>query len=141
MLRPINLRSVSLIIVLGFGVVCQALSQTPSLAATAHDSADSPAPDHAAAAVYNHSVKLSWGPSTPASKLPRDAVIGYNVYRSTTAHDRNPKRINSKLYAGTTYTDTEVEAGKTYFYVTRGVTAQGVESGPSNQAKVVMPPR
>lgn len=137
MFRPINLRSVWLIGVLGFGVASQAIVQAS--AENGHGPARSPAPDHLAGAVQNHKVKLTWGVSVPASKSSRDAVVGYNVYRSTATHDRNPKRITSKPCPGTTYTDAEVEAGKTYFYVTRGVTADGVESGPSNEIKVVIP--
>jgi len=140
MFRPINLPSVILIIAWGLGGVTQVMGQAPS-AANDHHPANSTAPDHPGAAVYNHTVKLSWGASVPATKAPRDAVIGYNVYRSETSHDRNPKRLNSKPWPNTTYTDAEVEAGKVYFYVTRGVTAQGVESRGSNEVRVEMPPR
>ena len=146
MFRAINLRSGWLttvvgFAVLGFGPASRALSQSPSSADSGHGSAASPASDHSAVAVNKHSVKLSWAASLPASKLARDAVVGYNIYRSTKSHDRNAKRINAAVCAGTTYTDPEVEAGKTYFYVTRGVSTKGVESGPSNEIKVVMPPR
>lgn len=138
MLRPIHLRSLWLISILGFGIASQAFAQGSAEKGQGH--AVSPGSDRPAVEVYSHSVKLSWGPSTPATKMARDAVVGYNVYRSTATHDRNPKRINSKPCAGTTYIDNEVEAGKTYFYVTRGVTAKGVESHPSNEVKVVTPP-
>ena len=139
MLRLINLRCVVLLIVLEFGVASQVPGQAASVAESGHHPADSPASDHPAVVVHNHSVKLSWRASTPASKLPRDVVVGYNVYRSTKSHDRDPQRINSKLCADTAYTDTDIKAGKTYYYVTRGVTAKGVESGSSNETKVVIP--
>ena len=135
MFRPVNLRSVVLIIVLGLGAGSLALGQAVSSAENEH----APVPDHPAAAAHNHSVKLSWAASVPASKLPRDAVVGYNVYRSTKSHDRYPQRINSALCAGTTFTDPKVESGKTYFYVTRGATAKGVESASSTEIKVVIP--
>jgi hypothetical protein len=143
MFRAINLRSGWLAMVMGFAVLgfapaSRAIGQAPSSADSGHASAAS---DHSAVAVNKHSVKLSWAASLPASKEARDAVVGYNIYRSTKSHDRNAKRINAAVCAGTTYTDPEVEAGKTYFYVTRGVTAKGVESGPSNEIKVVMPAR
>jgi hypothetical protein len=131
MFRLIHLRALVLVIALGCGVVPWAIGQAAS----------SVAADHPAAAAHPHSVKLSWAASVPASKSPADAVVGYNVYRSTASHDRHPKRINSALCAGTTYTDPAVETGKTYFYVTRGVNAKGVESASSNEIKVVMPPR
>jgi hypothetical protein len=144
MFREINLRSgwLTMVVgfaVLGFGPASRAIRQAPSGPDSGH--AASPAPDHSAVTVNKHSVKLSWAASVPASKLARDAVVGYNIYRSTKSHDHNAKRINAAVCVGTIYTDPEVEAGKTYFYVTRGVTAKGVESGPSNEIKVVMPPR
>jgi hypothetical protein len=135
MLRLTNLRSVALIIVLGLGLVPPAAGLAVLSAEIGGDADGSP-PGSPTAAVQGHSVKLSWAASVAASKSPRDAVVGYNVYRSTKSHDTNPKRINSKLCPGTAYTDTDVEAGKTYYYVTRGVTANGVESGPSNEIKV-----
>lgn len=139
MLKPINLRSLWLIVVvLGASTTSAAFRQAVASANQGGPQAGT-APDHPAAAVYNHSVKLSWGRSRPATNLARDAVVGYYVYRSAVSHDPKPQRINSKPWADTTYTDPEVEPGKTYFYVARGVTAKGVESGPSNEVKVVMP--
>ncbi len=133
-LRPINRLRIALLIPLGFGLASHAIAQ----AASAAENGQRPAPDHTTAAVHNHRVKLSWLASVPASKLPRDAVIGYNLYRSTTSHDPNPRRINSAPCKGTTYTDPVVAPG-TYFYVTRGVTTKGVESASSNEVKVVVP--
>jgi hypothetical protein len=143
-LRPINLRSVVfiIVIVLGFGSAFPAAGQAVPVAQNPDGPAGNPTPNHVGRAAGGpHSVRLSWNASVPATKAPRDAVVGYNVYRSTKSHDRNPKRVNSKLCPGTTYVDPDVAAGKTYFYVTRGVNANGVESLPSNEAKVVMPPR
>jgi hypothetical protein len=141
MRRAFNPQIIVLAIILGFGA-SESIAQAPSPAENGHSPAA--VADQPAASVHNHTVKLSWGASVPASvpagKSPRDPVVGYNVYRSTTSHDSNPKRINSKLCADTTYTDPGVEAGKTYFYVIRSVTAKGVESGPSNEARVAMPP-
>jgi hypothetical protein len=141
LLRSINLQAVVLLIVLAFGLTSQAARQAASPAENGHGYGGTPAPDQPVAKPHNRSVTLSWGGSAPASMMPRDAVVGYNVYRSEVSHDHSPKRINSALCASTTYTDSEVEAGKTYFYVTRGVTAKGVESGPSNEVKAMMPPR
>jgi hypothetical protein len=132
-----NLRSVALSLVLGFSLVPPATGLVV-LSVEIGGAAECSAPGSPAAAVHGHSVKLSWVASVPASKSTRDAVVGYNVYRSTKSHDRNPKRINTKPCPGTTYTDTDVEAGKTYFYVTRGVAANGTESGPSNEIKVTI---
>jgi hypothetical protein len=140
MFRLADLGSAVLIAVLGSGLVSPAISQAVSSSKIGSAPADGSAPGSPVAAVQGHSVKLSWAASVPASKSPRDTVVGYNVYRSTKSHDRNPTRINSKLCAGTTYTDTEVKAGTTYFYVTRGVAANGTESGPSNEIKVKIQP-
>jgi hypothetical protein len=136
MFKLANLGSAVLVTVLASGLVSPAATQAVSSSKVANAPADGSAPGSPAAAVQGHSVKLSWAASVPASKLPRDTVVGYNVYRSTKSHDRNPTRINPKLCAGTTYTDTDVKAGTTYFYVTRGVAANGTESGPSNEIKV-----
>jgi len=134
----INLRTVVLIVILEL-VASQAFSRLALSTQNGYRAPDSTLTDHPAAAINKHTVKLSWAASVPASKLPQDAVVGYNIYRSGKAHDRKPKRINSVLCTTTTYTDIEVEAGKTYFYVTRGVTAKGVESASSNETKVVIP--
>jgi fibronectin type 3 domain-containing protein len=100
---------------------------------SASSSAESKAPLPA------HVVKLSWNASVPASKSPRDAIVGYIVYRSTNAHDPNAVAITSSKIPSTTYSDSTVESGKTYYYVTRAVTAGGTLSGPSNEFRVVGP--
>ena len=86
-----------------------------------------------------HVVKLSWNASAPASKSPRDAIVGYIVYRSTKAHDSSAVAITSSKVPSTTYSDSTVESGTTYYYVTRAVTAGGTLSGPSNEFRVVVP--
>lgn len=134
-----NPRRVVLLIILGLGAASPAIGQAALSAESGQRSADNPAPDHPAAVAHKHSVKLTWHASVPASNLPGDAVVGYNVYRSRRSHDHKPKQINSELCRVTTYIDTDVKAGKTYFYVTRGVTANGVQSGPSNEAKAKIP--
>jgi hypothetical protein len=85
-----------------------------------------------------HSVKLSWNPSVPATKLARDAVIGYIVYRSTKSNDPKTIPINSSSFVGTTFVDANVKPG-TYYYVTRAVSASGRLSGPSNEVRVEIP--
>jgi hypothetical protein len=86
-----------------------------------------------------HSVTLSWNPSVPATKSARDAIIGYIVYRSTKPHDSDAKPINVIRVSGTTFVDSDVEPGKTYYYVTRAVSASGALSGPSNEARAEIP--
>jgi fibronectin type 3 domain-containing protein len=65
-------------------------------------------------------------------------VTGYNVYRGSSTGGPYSK-INSVLDATTSYTDSTVAAGSTYFYVTTAVDGTGVESGHSNEVKAVVP--
>jgi hypothetical protein len=83
-------------------------------------------------ALQPHSVDLSW----TASQSP--GVVGYNIYRCSVAGGPYSK-VNSALNADTTYTDTTVTAGQTYFYVAKAVDANDVESGPSNEVQAVIP--
>jgi hypothetical protein len=82
-------------------------------------------------AAPQHRVDLSWSPSS-------STVAGYNVYRSTTSGSSYSK-INSGLNADTSYSDSSVVAGSTYFYVTTAVDSGGVESSFSNQVQAVIP--
>lgn len=86
-----------------------------------------------------HGVSLSWNPSAPVSKSPQDVILGYIVYRSSKSHDRNALPINYSRITGTTFSDCNVEAGKTYYYTTRAVDATGRISGPSNEVRVKIP--
>jgi hypothetical protein len=86
-----------------------------------------------------HVVRLSWNASRPASKAAPDAIVGYIVYRSTTSHDRAAKPVTSEKVISTTYADSAVESGKTYYYVTRAVSASGKLSGPSTELSVRIP--
>ena len=79
----------------------------------------------------SHSTDLSWDAS-------HDPVIGYNVYRGTTQGGPYNK-VNSVLDSSTDYTDSSVVAGTTYYYVVTAVDANNMESGYSNQVRVVIP--
>ncbi len=78
----------------------------------------------------SHSVALTWSPES--------AVSGYNVYRGTKSGGPYSK-INSVLDASASFTDTAVQAGYTYYYVTSAVSVSGLESKYSNQVKAVIP--
>jgi hypothetical protein len=81
--------------------------------------------------VVQHSVSLSWQPST-------SQVTGYNVYRSGAA--AGPfARINPAPNAGTAYVDGTVAASQTYYYVTTAVNSSGQESAYSNEVQVAVP--
>ena len=79
-----------------------------------------------------HSVALSW----TASSSPN--IDGYNIYRSGTSGGPYSK-LNSSLNPGTTYTDSTVVDGSTYYYVTTAVNSGSQESAYSNQAQAIIP--
>jgi centrosomal CEP192-like protein/ASPM-SPD-2-Hydin domain-containing protein len=79
-----------------------------------------------------YSVDLSWDPSSGSG------VVGYNVYRGSVSGGPYSK-INSALETSTAYTDSSVNAGQTYYYVTTAVNSSGTESGYSDQAEAVIP--
>jgi len=83
------------------------------------------------ASAIQHSADLSWDPSP-------STVLGYNVYRGTTPGGPYTK-INSSLDSSTLYTDSTVQSGRTYYYVSTAVDATGMESGYSNQLQMVIP--
>jgi len=76
-----------------------------------------------------HSVNLSWKPST-------SAIVGYNVYRRGAS---GVVRVNTTPVTGTSFVDTTVQPGQTYFYVTKAVNAKGTESTPSNEVRADIP--
>jgi fibronectin type 3 domain-containing protein len=82
-------------------------------------------------APVQHSVALTWNAST-------STVSGYSVYRSTVSGSSYTK-INSSLVTTLSYTDSTVQSGTTYFYVTTAVDSAGTESVFSNQATAPIP--
>jgi hypothetical protein len=82
-------------------------------------------------ATGSHSVDLSW-------KESGGNAVGYNLYRGT-SNGGPYSQINTALDASTTYTDSTVVAGTTYYYVATEVDAQGQESAYSNVGQAVIP--
>jgi fibronectin type 3 domain-containing protein len=82
-------------------------------------------------APVQHSVALTWDAST-------STVTGYNVYRSTVS-GRSYTKINSSLVTALNYTDSTVQNGTTYYFVTTAVDSNGDESLYSNEASAVVP--
>jgi hypothetical protein len=78
-----------------------------------------------------HSVALSWNAST-------STVAGYNVYRSSVSGS-SYTLINPLLVALLNYTDTTVQSGTTYYYVTTAVDSAGSESVYSNEVSALIP--
>jgi len=60
------------------------------------------------------------------------------VYRGTVSGGPYLK-INSALDTSMSYSDSTVQSGQTYYYVTTAVDSTGVESSYSNQVQVVVP--
>jgi Abnormal spindle-like microcephaly-assoc'd, ASPM-SPD-2-Hydin len=77
------------------------------------------------------SVALSWDAS------PSDDVAGYYVYRGTQSGGPY-ERLAPLLIPTTTYTDSSVSAGTTYYYVVTAVDGQGLESIYSNEASATI---
>ena len=76
-----------------------------------------------------HLVSLSWKPSI-------SAVAHYNVYRSGTSGGPYTKIAS---VPGTSYRDTSVQPGRSYYYVTTAVSSTGKESSHSNQVHALIP--
>jgi hypothetical protein len=79
-----------------------------------------------------HTASLTWTASTSTN------VAGYNIYRATTSGGPYAK-VNSSLMAGTSYTDSAVQSGQTYYYVSTAVDNTGAESAFSNQSQGAVP--
>jgi len=78
-----------------------------------------------------HSATLSWVAST-------SAVVGYHAYRGTISGGPYTK-LTSSANASTSFTDSTVQSGQTYYYVVTSVDSSDVESVSSNQAQTTIP--
>lgn len=78
-----------------------------------------------------HVVLLSWTASTSSG------VAGYNVYRGTASG--GPYTLLASLSNVTSYTDTTVLSGQTYFYVVTALGAGNIESAYSTQSQATIP--
>lgn len=76
-----------------------------------------------------HVVSLSWAGSTGAA--------AYKVYRGTTSG--GPYSLLASLGTTTTYMDTTVVSGNTYYYVVTAIDSKGSASTNSNQSQAVIP--
>jgi hypothetical protein len=85
-----------------------------------------------ATALQAHSATLSWTASTSS------AVSGYEVYRGSVSGGPYTL-VNTSLVTLLTFTDSAVQSGATYFYVTTAVDGSGIESVFSNEVKAVIP--
>ncbi|MCL5670043.1 MAG: IPT/TIG domain-containing protein [Acidobacteria bacterium] len=83
-----------------------------------------------------HSVTLTWDPPTSTSV----SITGYNVYRSQAAAGPFAKINGSSAVTGTSYTDTTVQGGTTYYYEVTSVDSNGTESSPNGPIQVTTGP-
>jgi hypothetical protein len=81
--------------------------------------------------VAPHSVALSWSPSSSSG------ISSYKVYRGTVSG--GPYSLLTSGVSSTSYTDSNVQSGSTYYYVTTAVDSSGAESGYSNETQAVIP--
>jgi Abnormal spindle-like microcephaly-assoc'd, ASPM-SPD-2-Hydin len=102
-----------------------------SVASNATNSPDSISLSGTGVAVMNHSVGLSWSPST-------STVIGYNTYSS--AQTGGPyTKLTSTPVATTSYTDTTVQSGIIYYFVITSVDSSNMESAYSSEVSALVP--
>ena len=84
----------------------------------------------ATAVTVSHSVTLNWAASTSSN------IVGYNLYRGSTS---GGPYTQIGFTGGTSYVDTNVSSGQTYYYVATAVDGSNNESVDSNQATAVIP--
>lgn len=83
------------------------------------------------AAATAHSVDLTWKAST-------SVVAGYRVYRGLVSGGPY-SLISSSLVLTTSFVDSTVVAGSSYFYVVTAVDLTNLESGYSNEVSAIVP--
>jgi hypothetical protein len=108
-----------------------AVTGTASVISTATDSPLSISLAGAGTSQTSHSVVLDWTAST-------SSITGYFVYSGNQTGGPYSK-VNSTPVSGTTFTDSSVQAGQTYYYVATAVDSAGVESAYSNQVSAAIP--
>jgi hypothetical protein len=102
-----------------------------SVASNATNSPDSISLLGTGVATVSHSVALTWSPST-------SNVVGYNTYTSSQSGGPYTKLTNTPV-AATSYTDSAVQSGQTYYFVVTSVDASNVESSLSTEVSALIP--
>jgi fibronectin type 3 domain-containing protein len=114
-----------------FGLVCALMAGCGAGSSAATTSINSNSPTPTPTPVPAHSVSISW----QASSSPQ--VGFYNVYRSSVSGGPY-SRVGWRV-SGTSFTDTAVQPGTTYYYVVTSVTTSNVESTKSSEIKATVP--
>lgn len=81
-----------------------------------------------------HTVSLTWSPGS--SSTP--PVVGYYVYRGTISGGPY-SRLNQSADTATSYKDSTVASGSTYYYVVTSVDSSNVQSSFSGQVSAAIP--
>lgn len=102
-------------------------NETSATPTAAQDTTPPPVPAGLNATSGNASASLTWSPVSASD------LAGYNLYRGTTTGGPYTTKVNTSLIGGTTFNDTGLTNGSSYFYVVRSVDTTGNESGNSNQ--------
>ncbi len=92
------------------------------------------APGGLTATASSSEVTLSWTAPTSTGSA---SITGYDILRGTTSQDESSTPIATAV-SGTTYTDTAVTDGTTYYYEVEAVNSVGA-SPPSNEASATPP--
>jgi hypothetical protein len=106
---------------------------SPVASATPEDTTPPAQPRGLVAVVAGPAIRLAW------QAVPDADVAGYLVYRSTTA-GRGHTPLTQTPQAGTTYADTDVRPGQSYYYVVTAVdrSRRANESVPSAEASATI---
>src|SRR5262245_53481999 len=86
-----------------------------------------------APSAYAQTIKLAWDPS------PDSSVAGYNIYRSQQSGVYSTPVNGSNIVTTTSFADSGVHSGITYYYVVTAVNTSGVQSGYSNEILATVP--
>jgi Abnormal spindle-like microcephaly-assoc'd, ASPM-SPD-2-Hydin len=82
-------------------------------------------------APVSHAVSLSWTPSS-------STYSGFNIYRGTTSGGPYT-RLDTSVVSATSYVDSGVSSGSTYYYVATEVDSSGTESAYSGEVSAKIP--
>lgn len=107
------------------------LSGTATVVSNASNSPTTVALSGTGTTPLSHTVALNWTPSSTS-------FAGFNVYRGSQSGGPYTK-VNTSLIASTSYADTTVTSGSTYYYVATEEDTSGVESAYSSEASAIIP--
>ena len=83
------------------------------------------------AAPVSHAATLTWTPSS-------SSYAGFNVYRGSVSSGPYAK-VNSALLSATSFVDSSVTSGQTYYYAVTEVNSSGAESSYSSEVSAAVP--